>query len=324
MISVIVPAFNAEKTIGRCLESILNQTYKDLEILVIDDCSKDRTVEICQEYAKSDARLKVIQLLENKGVSNARNVGLGSIKGEFFTFVDSDDYLCPDMYQKLIETGQAEAADIVFCKYNLIDWNGNKKENKDKRLDQFVKSKDISLFFAEQESVMGVVWRCLFRKEIFKDIRFDTNLSVAEDLMYLLDCIAVTDRLSLVNAYLYNYVLVQNYRKKYYENDYVSKIKLLGLATQKRLKKFGFKDLVKVEMFKIYYRATSAVLHFEKDYRAKMKEIEADEYFCAAGSKENYKAYKNTVPKKERLVGYLMMKRCYGIIKIIYSVFGRA
>lgn len=324
MISVIVPAFNAEKTIGRCLESILNQTYKDLEILVIDDCSKDRTVEICQEYAKSDARLKVIQLLENKGVSNARNVGLGSIKGEFFTFVDSDDYLCPDMYQKLIETGQAETADIVFCKYNLIDLDGNKKENKEERLDHFVKSKDISVFFTGHEPVMGIVWRCLFRKEIFKDIRFDTNLSVAEDLMYLLDCIAETDRLSLVNDCLYNYVLVQNFRKKYYGKDYVLKIKLLGLATQKRLKKFGNEDLIKVDMFKKYYNVTSGVLHYEKNYRAKMKEIETDEYFCVAGSKENYKAYKNTVPQKERLISYLMMKKCYGIVKMIYSVFGRA
>ena len=324
MISVIVPAFNAEKTIGRCLESILNQTYKDLEILVIDDCSKDRTVEICQEYAKSDARLKVIQLLENKGVSNARNVGLGKVEGEFFAFVDSDDYLCPDMYQKLIETGQAEAADIVFCKYNLIDWNGNKKENKEERIDLFVKSKDISVFFIGEEPIMGVVWRCLFKKEIFKDIRFEVTLSVAEDLMYLLDCIAETDRLALVNDCLYNYVLVQNFRKKYYVKDYFLKIKLLGLATKKRLEKSGFKDLIKVDMFKKFYNVTSSVLHYEKNYRAKMKEIEADDYFSVARSKENYKAYKKTVPRNERWVAYLMMKKYYGIVKMIYSVFGRA
>lgn len=324
MISVIVPVFNAEKTIARCLESILTQTYKDLEIIVVDDCSKDGTIEICKEYAKKDDRLKIIELTENKGVSSARNIGLDVMKGEFYAFVDSDDYICEDIYQKLYDKAEVSGADLTFCKYNIVGVNGTKTQNQELKLDKLVERRDISVFFTGNDPVMGVVWRSLFRKNVFENIKFNTNLSIAEDLMFLLDCIARSRNIALINEYLYNYVLVENFRKKYYRSDYVAKIKGLGVETQKRLKMFGLTDLGKADMFKKYYNVTSAVLHYEKKYRDVMKKINADDYFSEAKSKENYNHFKNIVPKKERILGYLMMKKCYGIVKIIYSVFGRA
>jgi len=114
MISVIVPVYKVEQYLRQCIESILNQTYQDLEILLIDDGSPDRCGIICEEYAKKDPRIKVFHT-ENHGLSAARNVGLQIAKGEYIGFVDSDDWIEPDMYEILLRRLEETDTDISVC-----------------------------------------------------------------------------------------------------------------------------------------------------------------------------------------------------------------
>ena len=122
VLSIIVPVYNVEQYLGKCLDSIKNQSFKDFEAILIDDGSTDGSGAICDEYAARDNRFKVIHQ-ENKGVSNARNVGLELAIGQYFGLIDADDQIEPDMYENMISTAKEYMADIVTCDYRQI--NGN-------------------------------------------------------------------------------------------------------------------------------------------------------------------------------------------------------
>ena len=127
MISIIVPVYKVEPYIHQCIRSILNQTYRDIEILLIDDGSTDKCGEICEEYARIDSRIQVFHT-ENKGLSAARNLGLMEAKGEYIGFVDSDDWIEPDMYESLLrQLGESEA-DISACKI-WDEYQGNQQQS---------------------------------------------------------------------------------------------------------------------------------------------------------------------------------------------------
>ena len=124
LITVIVPVYNVEKYLRRCLDSIIRQTYQNLEILCIDDGSIDNSGEICEQYAARDARIKVIHQ-ENQGLSTARNRGLDTATGEYIAFVDSDDYIAADVLEQLYQSAVSSDATCVICGYNCVDSNGS-------------------------------------------------------------------------------------------------------------------------------------------------------------------------------------------------------
>ncbi len=119
LISVIIPVYRVEKYLGRCIDSILGQTYKNLEIILVDDGSDDRSGEICDEYAEKDARIIVIHK-ENGGLSDARNAGMKKATGEYIAFADSDDYFHKDMYQMMMAELMKENADVSICGYEYV------------------------------------------------------------------------------------------------------------------------------------------------------------------------------------------------------------
>ena len=119
LVSVIIPAYNIEDYIGRCLDSIISQTYKNLEIIVVDDGSRDHTGEILDNYAKKDRRIKVIHK-ENGGVSSARNKGIEAAEGDYIGFIDGDDLIEPEMYKTLVDLLEEENADIAHCGYQMV------------------------------------------------------------------------------------------------------------------------------------------------------------------------------------------------------------
>lgn len=116
MISVIIPVYNVEPYLRKCLDSVVNQTYKELEIFIIDDGSTDGSGAICDEYVKADKRIRVFHT-ENRGLSCARNLGLDEVKGEWIGFVDSDDWIEPDMYEVLLTRAKETGADVVECSF---------------------------------------------------------------------------------------------------------------------------------------------------------------------------------------------------------------
>ena len=121
LVSVIVPVYKVEKYLDKCVESIVGQTYKNLEIILVDDGSPDNCPAMCDKWADRDSRIKVIHK-QNGGVSSARNAGIDAVQGEFIGFVDSDDWLEPDMYDCLVKNALEYNADISRCGY-FVDWS---------------------------------------------------------------------------------------------------------------------------------------------------------------------------------------------------------
>lgn len=125
LISIVVPVYNAEKYLDKCIQSIINQKYSNLEIILVDDGSKDNSLGLCKKYAENDKRIKVIHK-ENGGVSTARNAGIESASGDFIAFIDSDDYIDENMYFNMMQKASEYKCDVVMCDCYKI--NGDKKE----------------------------------------------------------------------------------------------------------------------------------------------------------------------------------------------------
>ena len=121
LISVIIIAYNVENYIGKCLESVINQTYTNLEIIIVDDASTDKTSDICIEYQKKDDRIKYVKHKNNHGQAIARNTGLDNATGEYISFVDSDDFILPDYYELLYNNLQTTNADISICNFKYVN-----------------------------------------------------------------------------------------------------------------------------------------------------------------------------------------------------------
>lgn len=190
LISIVIPAYNIEKYIRGCLDSIINQTYSNLEIIIVNDGSKDNTKEIIDEYALKDNRIKVIHK-ENGGVSSARLRGIQEANGDWIGFVDGDDYIEPNMYQILYENAINYNADISHCGYQMVFPN---------RIDKYYGTGKL----IEQDHLMGLndllegimiepgLVNKLYKKNILKNIneKLDLSIKINEDL--------------LMNYYLFN------------------------------------------------------------------------------------------------------------------------
>ena len=130
-VSIIIPVYNTGNYLYKCVESVLNQTYKDIEIIIIDDGSKEETAQICDEIAKEDKRIRLIHK-QNEGVSVARNIGLDMVTGDYVGFIDSDEWIDLDMFESLVCEMEEYDADIVMCDATTI-WDNGKNE-----LDTFI------------------------------------------------------------------------------------------------------------------------------------------------------------------------------------------
>lgn len=183
MISVIVPVYNVEPYLVKCLDSILAQTYRDLEILLIDDGSTDQCGQICDEYAKTDSRISVIHT-ENRGLAAARNQGLDHASGAYIGFVDSDDWIEPEMYECMMKTAEETDADVVECGCILEFSNTSRKNN---AVEQTVCGTDAieALIRGEiKEQVWNKLWkRRLFENAVFPEGRYFEDIATVYKLI---------------------------------------------------------------------------------------------------------------------------------------------
>lgn len=204
-VSVIVPVYNVEKYLRRCVESILAQTFTDFELILVDDGSTDNCPEICDEYARKDNRVRVIHCV-NGGVSAARNVALEIASGEFLTFCDSDDYLKPEWFDWLVSQMDQKNVDMVIGNFVSVDDNGQAEPNKCTYKTDLVTfaSQSDRVNYIIQKLLRGysawAVWARLFRTDIIKEncIRFCTTCgNYAEDLEFVLDYMLYADSVYL-------------------------------------------------------------------------------------------------------------------------------
>lgn len=181
LVSVIIPAYNIEDYIGRCLDSIISQTYKNLEIIVVDDGSRDYTGEILDNYAKKDRRIKVIHK-ENGGVSSARNKGIEAAEGDYIGFIDGDDLIESEMYKTLVDLLEEENADIAHCGYQMvfpdrIDYYHNTGKKKIQTTEEGLKD------LLSGEMIEPGLVNKLYKKELIKNCRLDETVKINEDLL---------------------------------------------------------------------------------------------------------------------------------------------
>lgn len=174
-----------ETYIEKCLDSILNQTFKDYEVIIVDDGSTDRSGTICDEYAKKDSRLKVIHQ-KNKGVSAARNAGLDIATGDYFSFIDSDDSIHQEMFEDMISVAINNDVDIVACDY--IQANGNDYRPETDCIKKLNREELLLDAFGIPSELLSVCWNKIFSRNCILDSKFDTKLNNYEDTMFLCDC----------------------------------------------------------------------------------------------------------------------------------------
>lgn len=199
-VSMIVPVYNMEKRLNKCLDSLINQTYKDIEIIVVNDGSMDHSLDIIREYQAKDSRLKVINQ-RNMGISEARNNGLAIATGDYICFTDSDDYVELDMIEELVNKMTTDKSDIVVCDYYMFD-------------DQTRKVMTVGydeLFGGSIYDNPNIIkdidfapWNKIYKKELFDGVKFPVNTKY-EDFEAILKVFGKASKITKLNKPLYDY-----------------------------------------------------------------------------------------------------------------------
>lgn len=205
LISIIIPVYNVEKYISKCIKSIIEQTYSNLEIIIVDDGSDDESGKICDEFAIMDERIRVFHTL-NYGVSHARNIGIENANGRYIGFVDSDDFIELSMYQNLINSAKRDKCKIVVCGYKIVS-KGISRKSDINNVYKIIDNKEVlkEIFFGNK--IQGFLWNKLFDSSLFKSTRLDEKMDMCEDLYIVCKLINKVKKVSYISNSLYNYVL---------------------------------------------------------------------------------------------------------------------
>lgn len=200
-LSIIVPVFKVENYLKECLDSILNQTFQNFELILVDDGSPDLCGEICEEYKRlHPEKIKVIHK-PNGGLSSARNAGLDIASGEYIGFIDSDDVILTSMYEKLVETAVKDKSDIVFSQ--VLFWDGEKKTGRKLFNNIILSGKEaLKRIYKFEESVS--VWSKLFKRELIGEIRFRHGLT-NEDFPFVSELLIKDIKVSILPDGFYRY-----------------------------------------------------------------------------------------------------------------------
>lgn len=289
LISVIIPIYNVEDYVFSCVDSVRRQSYKNLEILLIDDGSTDRSGEICDEISKLDKRVKVFHK-ENGGLSDARNFGISKARGEILALVDGDDKVESEyikiMYDKMYETG----ADVVVCGYDEEAPREKNITGRKAALNLLLKQKNYEI----------VAWNKLYRKKLFDNILYPIH-EKHEDSLTTYKILAEADKVAYVPEKLYHYILrdgsIMNEVKI---ND---RLEMRLKAAKEAVKYFdGDKDLTQaaeIAVLTAHFAFLDAAIRKELPNEIFKREVE--------WIKNNFKKYKNNKYLTEKLAGYILM-----------------
>ena len=204
VISVIVPVYKVEKYLERCVSSITGQTYKNLEIILVDDGSPDRCPQMCDEWAEHDSRIKVVHK-ENGGLSDARNAGLKIAAGQYISFIDSDDWIESEMYERMVRAMNRDKSDIAACSVRMVWEDGSHTQmlvqTPDSVLDRVEAQKALLL----EDLIKQPVWYKLYKRGCVKNILFDVG-RYHEDVYWSYKALGSAERVSLIAYIGYNYL----------------------------------------------------------------------------------------------------------------------
>lgn len=203
LLSIIVPVYDVERYLPKCMDSILTQTFTDFELILVDDGSPDNCPALCDAAAAKDARIRVIHQ-KNGGLSAARNAGLDAARGAWIGFVDSDDYIAPEMYEAMYHAVQSTGADLALCDYAEVDEAGAPCQSMHIRLEK----KDFTgrdLLKNATDSTIQPAWNKLYRRDVFAQLRYPEG-KLNEDLFLIPEICLNTQKAVVVPKALYYYV----------------------------------------------------------------------------------------------------------------------
>ena len=328
IISIIVPVYNVEKYLKRCVESILEQTMKEIEIILVDDGSPDNCPTMCDEYAAKDARVKVVHK-ENGGLGFARNSGLDIASGEYVAFVDSDDYITNDMCEKLYEAAIRNKADIVYGGV----WKKDNSSDECKSISDFKEemvwggNEQVTTFLLnlvgtectyKKDTIMEVsVWKALFKKSIFdeKNIRFVSERQfISEDLIFDIDFIPYAKCIVVIPDCIYYYCYNPDSLSKVFRKDRFVKGKELYKEVEKKLSILYSEKIYRKHLDRLLIARSRAIAHQIAHCYKNLGKKEAKnllEQICNDSDlQEILSRYPiKKMPKKYAAVAYLMKKR---------------
>lgn len=259
-VSIITPVYNVEECIERSVNSVINQTCKEFEFLLIDDGSKDRSIEIAKSLLESsDINFKIITQ-ENAGVSAARNRGINVASGEYITFLDSDDYIDSRFVELMYEKARATGCDVVFCDYSEVDANENVLvKNRTNYLNDFISGKEAALLQLKDEITIGMR-SAIYKTSVIKEnnLLFDSNRKYGEDMVFVVKALLYSNRVISVNEVLAFYVIwgnsvTQNVSLKHLD-CYYSYIDLLDYVKQNS-------ELKEIENFLVEFKIQYSIAH---------------------------------------------------------------
>ena len=289
LISIIVPVYKVEQYLERCLQSVIHQTYQNLQIIIIDDGSPDNCGKICDHYAKLDSRIEVIHK-ENEGLSVARNLGISKAKGRYIGFVDSDDWIDKHMYEHMYQIITEKKADVCICNFYNVIAEENKIKNANKGIQEYNKIQILREILLDK-IIQSYAWNKLYKREVFHDVVYPVGKKY-EDIgttFYLLEkCnkIVVTgepeyyyfnredsivnhnteqtilDYMELVNN-RYDYIEKKYKELRKYNEYYLTKILLTAYADASKLENMG--EQLKKELRQMNKKVKGIVQKNEKE-----------------------------------------------------------
>lgn len=325
-VSIVVPVYNTdEKYFKKCIESLIEQTERKIEIIIVDDGSKKEVAQVCDNFSKIDERICVIHK-ENEGVSVARNTGMTKASGEWLLFVDSDDWLEKDAVEKILK--YADGLDVVISKH----FEDNEKQGVDTKNSVIIEENQeemINSLFLDlpKEKMLGAIWGKLYNRRLLIDnkIYFEKGLKMGEDFLFNFEVLLKSKKIGYISDFLYHYrkenngeAVTQKFDEKMFE-----KYDLLFQAFERNFKSIITEIYEKqYEVFVIrqldylcrihIYNANNNETNFEK--KNKLKEIVKKNYYKEAISKVNIKL----LSKRKKVLVILLRLKLYGFERIVY------
>lgn len=307
-VSVIVPVYNVEKYVARCLNSLINQTLHDIEIIIVNDGTKDNSLKICQEYEKKDHRIKIYSK-ENEGLGLTRNYGLKIATGEYVAFLDSDDYIDLDFYEKLYNDAKKNETDASFADIKIHKSDDNIFQRDYMPFRNKVVSSKIFMYNLlhvknkeeYKNEYMGIsVWRSIYKREILEKnniIFVSERKFISEDIIFNIDFCMNSEKLSFIDNTYYYYCSNGSSLTTTYKKDKFEKSIILYEELIRRLKEYGEYDIVKKGLSNFFLGYVRTVIKQEsnnnvalKEQLKRIKEIVRNKYVINAIKDKQYES----------------------------------
>lgn len=347
-VSIIVPVYNAEKYLARCIHSLRNQSLTDLEIILVDDSSSDSSLELCKQFSKEDPRIQVIHK-PNEGAGKARNAALSVATGQYIGFVDSDDFVAPNMFQTLYEKAELYHSDLVLSGVLYVGGIMYSEEGECTRKTFFDRDTQFETEEELKELRMGIVgalptdpddskygssiWKNLFKNEIIRqnNLTFLSEREVlSEDALFMIDYISCISKATGISEALYHYCRNEDSISKSYKKDRFAQSLVFVGEVEKR-----FKKDIPSEEYQLY---------IDRFWQAMCRVMCAQEILYATASRMAYTALKkrlqaicthsltvrvlksypiHNLPLKQMIFAYGMKYRLYFLLKILVGLRSR-